>query len=177
MEDDKTNNLSEDTNLENKGESDGGGEDQKTFSQEDIDKAIAKRVGEEKAKNEKAIAEAVNTALTEYDRKAKLTAEEKDKEDRAAREAESAERERSITLRERRADARETLAKKNIPTEFVDLIVDVDEGKTNANIDLLERLFNKGVEAGVASKLKGEPIEDFSKSNNETKKPKIQGAF
>ncbi|MGB4984667.1 MAG: hypothetical protein WBO70_02700 [Erysipelotrichaceae bacterium] len=61
---------------------------QKTFTQEDLDKLAGKVRNEEKAKNEQSIQNAIQTAIAEYERQAKLTAEEKEKEARSKKEKE-----------------------------------------------------------------------------------------
>lgn len=150
----------------------------KTFSQADMDNLAGKIRGEEKAKNEQAIKDAVASAIAEYERKAKLTEEEREKEAKSKREAELKEREDNITLRERRISAQELLKAKNIPIDLVDFVVDLDENKTKDNIEKLAKTYNKSVETGVTDKLKGTPPTDFSNSNNNTDKTKkVMSAF
>ena len=85
MEDTKKATQSVDTaNTDKKEENNAG----KTFTQTDMDNLAGKIRSEEKAKNEQAIQEAVNSAIAEYERKAKLTQEEREKEARRKREAE-----------------------------------------------------------------------------------------
>lgn len=139
----------------------------KTFTQEDVDKAISERLKREREKAEKTIAEKVAEAAAEAERKAKLSAEEKEAEDRKKREAETAEREREITLRENRAEARELLQERNISADLVNFVVDVDADTTRENIDNLEKAFLKAVEEGVEAKLKGKTPKDKSTSTPE----------
>lgn len=152
------------------------GGNNKTFSQADMDNLAGKIRGEEKAKNEQAIKDAVASAIAEYERRAKLTEEEREKEAKSKREAELKEREDNITLRERRVEAQELLKAKNIPIDLVDFVIDLDENKTKDNIDKLAKTYNKSVEAGVTNKLKGNPPTDFSSSNTDKPK-KINTAF
>lgn len=152
----------------------------KTFSQADMDNLAGKIRGEEKAKNEQAIKDAVDSAIAEYERKAKLTEEEREKEAKSKREAELKAREDEITLRERKLQAQELLQAKHIPIDLVDFVVDLDETKTKDNIEKLAKTYNKSVETGVTDKLKGTPPTDFSNSNNNdnTDKPKkVMSAF
>lgn len=174
MDDNK--NTTQDTNTANVSNS----EDKnagKTFSQADMDNLAGKIRGEEKAKNEQAIKEAVASAIAEYERKAKLTEEEREKEAKSKREAELKQREDNITLRERRLTAQEMLKAKNIPIDLVDFVVDLDETKTKDNIEKLAKTYNKSVETGVTDKLKGTPPTDFSNSNNTDKAKKVMSAF
>lgn len=150
----------------------------KTFSQADLDNVASKVRGEEKAKQEQAIKDAVAQAIAEERRQAQLTADEREKEAKAKQDAELKAREDAITLRERRLMAQEMLSQKNIPIDLVDFVVDLDEAKTKENIDKLAKTYNKSVENGVTDKLKGTPPTDFSNTNTNTDKPKkVMSAF
>lgn len=150
----------------------------KTFSQADMDNLAGKIRGEEKAKSDQAIKDAVARAIAEERRQAQLTADERESEAKQKREAELKEREDNITLRERRLMAQELLSQKNIPIDLVDFVVDLDETKTKENIDKLAKTYNKSVENGVTDKLKGTPPTDFSNTNTNTDKPKkVMSAF
>ena len=150
----------------------------KTFSQADMDNLAGKIRGEEKAKNEQAIKDAVAQAIAEERRQAQLTADERESEAKAKREKELKAREDNITLRERRLMAQELLSQKHIPIDLVDFVVDLDETKTKDNIEKLAKTYNKSVENGVTEKLKGTPPPDFSNTNTNTDKPKkVMSAF
>ena len=150
----------------------------KTFSQADMDILAGKIRGEEKRKTEQAIKDAVANAIAEERRQAQLTAEERENEAKAKRDADLKAREDAITLRERRLTAQEMLSQKNIPIDLVDFVVDLDETKTKENIEKLAKTYNKSVENGVTDKLKGTPPPDFSNTNNDTDKPKkVMSAF
>lgn len=144
----------------------------KTFSQTDMDNLASKVRGEEKAKTEQAIQEAVANALAEERRQAKLTEEEREKEARTKREAELKAREDDITLREMKLKAQELLREKNIPISLVDFVVNLDENKTKENIEKLAKSYAKSVEDGVTDKLKGNPPPDFSDPNKDKDKSK-----
>lgn len=169
MEDNKN---TQSTGTENIDNNEGTSGAEKKFTQADLDSLAAKVRGEEKSKRDNAINSAVKDAIAEYERKAKLTAEEKEKEARAEEEKRIQERENSITLRERTLEAKELLSEKHIPTDLVEFVVDLDSDKTKANIDKLEKAYTKAVEAGVTEKLKGDPPKDPSGNNNNTDKPK-----
>ena len=147
----------------------------KTFTQADMDNLAGKIRGEEKLKNDLAIKEAVAQAIAEERRQAKLTEDEREKEAKTRREAELKEREEQITLRENRVKAQELLAKKNIPIDLVDFVVDLDANKMEEKIDTLAKTYNKSVETGVTDKLKGNPPKDFSNTNKTDDKPKYTG--
>lgn len=148
----------------------------KTFTQADMDNLAGKIRGEEKVKNEQAIKDAVAQAIAEERRQAKLTEEQREKEAKSKYEANLKERENNITLRENRVKAQELLAKKNIPIDLVDFVVDLDATKMEENIDTLAKTYNKSVETGVTDKLKSDPPKDFSNDNtNDGDKPKYKG--
>ena len=150
----------------------------KTFSQADMDNLAGKIRSEEKAKSEQAIKDAIAQAIAEERRQAQLTADERESEAKAKRDAELKAREDNITLRERRLMAQEMLSQKNIPIDLVDFVVDLDETKTKDNIEKLAKTYNKSVENGVTDKLKGTPPTDFSNTNTNTDKPKkVMSAF
>lgn len=149
----------------------------KSFTQADMDNLAGKIRGEEKAKTEELIKQATANAIAEYERQAKLTQEEKDREAKTKREAELKERENAITLRERRIEAQEMLSQKNIPIDLVDFVVDLDLSKTKDNIEKLAKTYSKSVETGVTDKLKGQPPKDFSSNNGTDKTKKVMSAF
>lgn len=140
----------------------------KTFTQSDMDSLASKVRAEEKAKRETLINDAVTSAIAEYERKAKLTEEEREKEIRTQREKEISDREKNITMRERKIEALELLAQKGLSKDLVDFVVDLDNEKMLSKVDTLAKTYNKSVESTVQEKLKGQAPKDFS-----TKKPDI----
>ena len=130
--------------------------------QERIDKIVSERLKREREKADKELAERLKKEREDWERQAKLSAEEKEAEEKKKREQETADREREITLRENRAEARELLQEKNIPANLVDFVVDVDADKTKENISNLEEAFTKAVETGINDKLKGQTPKDKS---------------
>lgn len=139
------------------------GDTPKTFSQEDVDKIVAKRVSEVNSKTDETISKKIAEAQAEWERKAKLTEEEKANEAQQAKIKELEERDHSITMRERRAEALTDLVDKNIPTDFVDYVIDTDEAKTKANIEKLAKVWSKSIEEGVKAKLEGTTPSDKSR--------------
>jgi len=134
----------------------------KTFTQEELEKTLSERLKREREKADKALADTLKAERQDWERQAKLTAEEKESEERKKRDEQTSSREREIILRENRADARELLQEKNISSDLVDFVVDVDADKTKTNIDNLEKAFLKAVESGVNERLKGETPKDKS---------------
>lgn len=140
---------------------DKGSNSNKTFTQEEVNALIQKRVNDVNAKNDERNKQAIQEALADYDRKQKMTEEERLNEARKQKDDELAEKERNITLRENRADAIEQLAKLNIDTKLVDFVVDIDPNKTAENVKALEKAFNEAVSKGVEAKLAGKTPTDY----------------
>ena len=116
-----------------------------TFTQEQVNDIVSRRLAEANSKAEKKLKGEVSKALAEAERQSKLSEAEREKEFKAKQQKELDGRERTITLRERRADVKDALSDRNIDTDLVDFAIDIDEDKTNANIDKLEKAFNKAV--------------------------------
>ena len=161
----KENNPVLEDNSGNKGQE----EKPTTFTREQVNDIVSKRLAEANTKAEKKLKEEVSKALEEAERQSKLSEAEREEEYKARQQQELDERERSITLRERRADAKDALIEKNIDSSLVDFVIDLDEEKTNKNIEKLERAFNKAVEAGVKAKLAGTSPEDYGEGANNAK--------
>ena len=152
------------TSVENTADStsEGQKEQTKTFSQDEVDNLIRKRVNEVKQKSEEKVKVAVSEAIKEYERQAKLSAEEKAAEETKKREAELENKEHDLLIRENRAEAREILQEKGISQDILNYVVDTDVETTKKNIAVFEKLWNKAVEEGVNKKLAGKQISDPS---------------
>ena len=142
------------------------GQESKTFSQDEVNEIISKRVNEINAKNSEKTAKAIEDALADYERKAKLSEEEKAHEEQERLKSELASKERDLLIRENRAEARELLQEKSMPSIFVDYIVDEDLEKTKENINKFEKVWNEAVAEEVKRKLIGRtPVDPSSRPN------------
>lgn len=144
----------------------------KTFTQEEVNLLISKRLNEASTKADERTKTAIAEALAEQERRAKMTEEQKLDEEFKTREDDIAEKERNITLRENRADAIEKLAELNIDTKLVDFVVDLDRDVTLQNVTKLSKAFNEAVSKAVEQKLSGKTPTDFgdgSKSSTDKK--------
>ena len=142
------------------------GQEPKTFSQDEVNEIISKRVNEINAKNSEKTAKAIESALADYERKAKLSEEEKAHEEQERLKSELASKERDLLIRENRAEARELLQEKSMPSIFVDYIVDEDLEKTKENINKFEKVWNEAVAEEVKRKLIGRtPVDPSSRPN------------
>ena len=79
-----------------------------------------------------------------------------------------AKREADIARRELKADAREVLAEKQIPTEFLDMLLGSDLKETKANADAFKTKFDAAVQAQVEKRLAGKPPQGGNGSQSGT---------
>ena len=143
------------------------GNEPKTFTQDEVNEIMSKRLNEKSAKDEAKFEKRLAEAQKEWERKAKLSDEERAAEAQKAKISELEERERKITMRERRTEAAEKLAAKEIPSEFVNYVVDADAEKMNSNIEGLSKVWNSALEKGVKAKLAGKTPEDVGGNNSQ----------
>ena len=97
--------------------------------------------------------------VSEAEKLAKMNKDEQAEYRRQKHEKELANREAAITKRELMAEAKITLADKDLPVELADILNYVDADTCNKSIAALEKAFNKAVETKVQDRLKGsDPI-------------------
>lgn len=121
----------------------GGAGEAKTYDQAYIDKLLS----DQKAAQEAAVAEALKVAGMDEGSKAAYEKEQAQKR--------LAQREAEIALRELKADAREVLSAKEVPAEFLDMLVGKDLEETKANADAFKKQFDAAVQAQVEKRLAG----------------------
>lgn len=93
--------------------------------------------------------------LSEAEKLAKMTKEEKVQYLAQKHEKELAEREAGITRRELMAEAKNTLAEKKLPVGLAEVLNYADADSCNKSIAAVEKAFQEAVEAGVQERLKG----------------------
>ncbi len=165
MEDNKLIEHGADTDTDqNKTSGTEGGSDPKTFTQDDIDTIIAKRLASQQKKFDKEMQDKLN----EMERLSKLDEEEKEQELKSRRDNELAKREQELTLRERKLEAIDKLDEINIPISLVDFVVNSDADVMSENITKLEKAFNNAVSKAVDTRLKGDTPKDFNKNDKKT---------
>ena len=94
--------------------------------------------------------------VTEAEKLAKMTKEEKDQYNMRKRERELADREAKLTRQELMATAKNTLADKKLPASLAEVLNYSDADSCNKSIELVEKTFQEAVEAAVQEKLKGD---------------------
>jgi len=123
----------------------------KTFTQDELNAIIDKRLERER----KDAQARIDKAVTEAQKLAKMNAEERLEHERKAREAALKEREAEITKRELRAEAKSQLSDKGLPVELAEVLPYTDADTTNAALAAVEKVFRQAVEKGVNERLKG----------------------
>lgn len=123
----------------------------KALTQADVDRIIR----QERAKWQRQQERAVADARTEAEKLATMTAEQRAEHEREQREKKLAEREATITRRELKAEAVETLTEKGLPAKLAEVLDYTDADKCSASIEAVEAAFRAAVQQGVNERLKG----------------------
>lgn len=97
--------------------------------------------------------------LSEAEKLAKMTKDEKEAYLQQKREKDLTDREAAVTRKELMAEAKNTLAEKKLPAELAEVLNYADADSCNKSIAAVEKAFQKAVEAAVQERLKGgEPM-------------------
>lgn len=132
---------------------------EKLFTQEEVNNIIEKRLSKEKSKWKNEVDQAK--------RLAEMSAEERAKEEFRMQKAEF-ERERAEFERERLLiQTQKELSAKNVPIEFAEMLVKSDAESTKEAIDNFANLYAQSVEKGVSNKLKGKVPKTKQTPNND----------
>ena len=128
------------------------------------------KTGGNQAEFDRRVQKAVNTAVTnaqekwqaltddklsEAEKLAKMTKEEKAQYMQQKKEKELSEREAAITRKELMAEARNTLAGDGLPQELAEVLNYTDADACKKSMETVKAAFQKAVEAAVEEKLKG----------------------
>ena len=116
---------------------------EKTFTQEELDKIFNKKFAQWQKKTEEAKLEA--------ERRAKLTEAEKLAEERKEFEA----LKKQFEYEKRVNSTSKVLASNNLPVEFADFLISDSDEATTQRVDLFKNAFNEAVEKLVNERLKG----------------------
>ncbi|MGR1435663.1 DUF4355 domain-containing protein [Streptococcus agalactiae] len=124
-------------------------EHERTFTRADISKMMTA----ERAKWEAERSEAIEKARTEGERLAKLSKDERAKEEEQKRLSAIAEREKAVAEREMRIETQSLLAEKGLPLDFIDVVLATTADEVKTNIDNLQSIFDQAVENRVNERL------------------------
>ena len=116
---------------------------EKTFTQEELDKILNKKFAQWQKKTEEAKIEA--------ERKAKLTEAEKLAEERKEFEAIR----KQFEYEKRANSTAKILASNNLPIEFSDFLIAETDEATTQRVDLFKNAFNEALEKALTERLRG----------------------
>lgn len=140
-------------------------ESERTFTRDDI----AKMMTAERAKWESEQADAIEKARSEGERLAKLSKDERAKEEEQKRLDAITERERLVAEKEMRIETQTLLVKKGLPLEFIDIVLATTAEEVKTNIDNLQTIFDSAVEKRVDERLTQEKPRTGNGSQTMTK--------
>ena len=123
----------------------------KTFTQEEVDKVIQKRLSRER----KDIEAKIEAERQEAERLAKLSEAERQKAMFEKQVAEFEATKRAFEQEKLLNETSKQLASKNLPIEFAEMLKAQDAESTFENIKIFEAKFNEAVERLVNERLKG----------------------
>ena len=123
----------------------------KTFTQEEVDKMISKRLQRER----KDIEAKIEAERKEAEELAKLSEAEKQKKLFEKQVKEFEETKRAFENERLLNETSKQLASKNLPIEFAEMLKGDNAEKTFENIQLFETKFNEAVEKVVTERLRG----------------------
>lgn len=142
-------------------------ETEKTFTQDDVDSIITKRLEREQKKWEKNLTEKIEKERKEAERLAKLSAEEKEKEVLEKTKKEIEKTKNNLKKRELLLDAKDVLSDKALPVNFAERLLGEDAESTMDNIKAFEEEWQKAIEKAVNDKLKGTTPKSGEKKEDE----------
>lgn len=140
----------------------GAGDDAPTFDellaaghQAEFDRRVQKAVTTAVTNAQEKWRVMTDDKISEAEKLAKMTAQEKKDYLQNKREKELDEREKTLATNELKATAKNTLAEKNLPLELADVLNYTDAESCNKSIAAIETAFQSAVEAAVNERLKG----------------------
>lgn len=144
------------------GTGDGGGTEPPSFDdllkgghQAEFDRRVQKAIDTALTNAQEKWQALTDDKLSEAEKLAKMTKEEKAQYLAQKHEKELADREAGITRRELMAEAKNTLAEKKLPVGLAEVLNYTDADSCNKSIAAVEKAFQEAVEAGVQERLKG----------------------
>ncbi|MGT2623943.1 DUF4355 domain-containing protein [Streptococcus thoraltensis] len=128
-------------------------EESKTFTQKELDDIVEARVARAVKKAQKYAEEQIQKAQSEGERLAKLSKDERNKEEQAKRLSELEKREHDLAMKELRIEARSLLSEEGLPAEFLDIVMADTAESVKDNISNLRTVFDEAVEKRVDERL------------------------
>ena len=125
---------------------DSGNDNAKTFTQDELDAILAKRLEREFKK----YSENLEAEKAEAERLAKLSADERLKEEQTKFEEERTQ----FLTQKAELEATKLLNQKGLPIEFTAYVTDLDAEKMTSNIEAFETIWNEALAKEVGNRLK-----------------------
>lgn len=151
---------------------------EKMFTQAEVDEIIGKRLAKERAKHEQITAEKVSEA----ERLAKLSGDERVKEEIRIAQEELDRTKKEFTAMKAEFEKQQMLAQvtkelsaRNLPIGMADKMIGVDAETTKANIDAFENTWKTSLEAAIKNEIKmnaSSPRLELHEGEGQTKDPK-----
>ena len=151
---------------------------ERMFTQAEVDEIIGKRLAKERAKHEQEVA----TKVSEAERLAKLTGDEKVKEEIKIAQEELDRTRKEFAAMKAEFDQQQMLAQvtkelnaRNLPIGMADKMIGKDAETTKANIDAFETTWKESLEAAIKNEIKGNassPRLELHENEGQTKNPK-----
>lgn len=124
-------------------------------NQAEFDRRVQKAIQTSLTKEKEKWQAMTDDKLSEAEKLAKMTKEEKAQYMQRKKEKELSDREAAITRKELMAEAKNTLAGKNLPQELAEVLNYADADSCNKSIATVEKAFQKAVQTAVEERLKG----------------------
>ena len=124
-------------------------------NQAEFDRRVQKAVNTAVTKAQEKWQALADDKLSEAEKLAKMTKEEKAQYMQQKREKELADREAAITRKELMAEAKNTLASDGLPQELAEVLDYSDADTCKKSMEKVKEVFQRAVETAVEEKLKG----------------------
>lgn len=124
-------------------------------NQAEFDRRVKKAIDTAVTKAQEKWQALTDDKLSEAERLAKMTKEEKEQYQRQKKEKELSDREAAITRKELMAEAKNTLASDGLPQELAEVLNYTDADSCKKSMEKVKTVFQKAVETAVEEKLKG----------------------
>ena len=134
----------------------------KTFTQEEVDAIVNKRLAKERRKQDEALklSKMSEEEKNDYQYKSKLAELQRQEEELNKRESE-------FNKRAMLTQTQQELINRNLPTEFANLLVTDNAESTKANIDVFNKSWNEALSKAVDARIKTAAKEPRANRNND----------
>lgn len=146
-------------------------------NQAEFDRRVQKAVNTAVTKAQQKWQALADENLSEAEKLAKMTKEEKAQYLQQKKEKELIDRETEITRKELMAEAKNTLAEKKLPAGLADVLNYADADSCSKSISAVEKAFQEAVETAVQDRLKGGKPPKKAPENNDDLEKQIEEAM